>query len=74
MRVYLADKLSLDAALRVVGVIDHQADRFSAVTCPLLLALAPKLTGDDGKNMAPVIRLIGDKTIEHVLTAGEQDA
>ena len=53
MGVYLADKLRLDATLRVVGIIDHQADGVCAVTCPLLLALVPKLAGNGGKNLAP---------------------
>ena len=74
MRVYLADKLRLDATLRVVGIIDHQADRVCAVTCPLLLALVPELERDGGENLAPVIRLIGDKPIEHVLPAVKQAA
>ena len=74
MRVYLADKLSLDAALGIVRVIDHQADRLRALTRPVLLGLVPELERDGGQNLAPVIRLIGDKSIEHVLPAVKQAA
>ena len=74
MRVYLADKLSLDTTLGIVRVIDHQADRLRALTRPVLLGLVPELERDGGQNLAPVIRLIGDKSIEHVLPAVKQAA
>ena len=74
MGVYLTDKLSLDAALGIVRVIDHQADRLRAVCRPLLLGLVPELERDSRKDFAPVIRLIGDKPIEHVLPAVKQAA
>ena len=74
MGVYLTDKLSLDATLGIVSVIDHQADWLRAVSRPLPLSLVPKLERDSGKDFAPVIRLIGDKTIEHVLPAVKQAA
>ena len=74
MGVYLSDKLCLDTPLGIVSVIDHQAYGLRLVTRPLLLGLSPELERDDGKNLAPVIRLIGDKPIEHVLLAVEQAA
>ena len=74
MRVYLADKLRLDTTLGIVRIVDHQADRLSAVTRPLLLNLIPELEGNGGKNHAPVIRLIGKKPVEHILLAVEQAA
>ena len=72
--VYLADKLRLNTPLGIVRVVHHQSDWFRAVARPLLLNLIPKLERNGGKNLAPVIRLIGKKPIEHVLLAGEQAA
>ena len=69
-----ADKLRLNAPLGIVRVVHHQADRFRAVARPLLLNLIPELERNGGKNLAPVIRLIGKKPIEHVLLAVEQAA
>lgn len=46
MRVYLADKLCLDATLGIVRVIDHQADRLRTLTRPVLLSLPPELERD----------------------------
>ena len=74
MGVYLADKLRLNAPLGIVRVVHHQADGFRAVARPFLLNLIPKLERNGGKNLAPVIRLIGKKPIEHVLLAVEQAA
>ena len=74
MGVYLSDKLSLDAPLGIVRVVHHQADGLCALTRPTLLDLVPELESNGCKNLAPVIRLIGKKTIEHVLLAGEQAA
>ncbi len=74
MRVYLADKLSLDTTLGIVRVIDHQANRLSTLTRPAFLGLVPKLERDSGENLAPVIRLIGDKSVEHILPAVKQAA
>lgn len=72
--VYLADKLRPDATLGIVRVVHHQADWIRAVGSPPLLALAPELPGNDGENLAPVVRLIGDKPVEHVLTTVKQAA
>ena len=74
MRVYLADKLRLDATFGIVRIIDHQTYRLSTLTRPALLGLVPKLERDGGENLAPVIRLIGDKSVEHVLPAVKQAA
>ena len=74
MRVYLADKLRLDTTLGIVRIIYHQAYRLCALRSPLLLGLVPELKRDGGKNSAPVIRLIGDKSVEHVLPAVKQAA
>ena len=74
MRVYLADKLRLDTTLGIVRVIDHQADRLRAFTRPVLLGLIPELERNGGQDFAPVIRLIGDKPVEHVLPAVKQAA
>ena len=74
MGVYLADKLCLNAPLGIVRVVHHQADGFRAVARPFLLNLIPKLERNGGKNLAPVIRRIGKKPIEHVLLAVEQAA
>jgi len=74
MRVYLADKLRLDTPFGIVRIIDHQAYRLRALTRTALLGLVPKLERDHSENPAPVIRLIGDKSVEHVLPAVKQAA
>ena len=74
MGVYLADKLRLDTPFGIVCVIHHQADRLRALTRPALLGLVPELERNGGQNLAPVIRLIGDKSVEHVLPAVKQAA
>ena len=74
MGVYLADKLRLNTPLGIVRVVHHQADGFRAVARPFFLNLIPKLERNGGKYLAPVIRLIGKKPIEHVLLAVEQAA
>ncbi len=72
--VNLADKLCLDDSLGIVRIVHYQADRMRAIGIPLLLALALELVGNDGENLTPVVRLIGDKLVEHVLATAKQVA
>ena len=74
MRVYLTDKFRLDTTFGIVRIIYHQTYWLCAVRSPLLLGLVPELKRDGGKNPAPVIRLIGEKSVEHVLPAVKQAA
>jgi len=71
---YLADELGLDAALGIVRVVHHQADRPGAFGGSLLLALVPELDGHRGEDLASVVRLVGDEPVEHVLSAVKQAA
>ena len=72
--VYLADEFGLDAPLGIVRVVYHQADRLRAFGGPFLLALVPELDGHGGEDLAPVVRLVGDEPVEHVLPAAKQAA
>ena len=74
MRVYLTDKLRLDTTFGIVRIIYHQTYWLCAVRSPLLLGLVPELKRDNSKNPAPVIRLVGDKSVEHILPAVKQAA
>ena len=71
---HLADELGLYATLGIVRVVHHQADRSRAFGGPLLLALVPELDGHGGEDLAPVVRLVGDEPVEHVLPTAEQAA
>ena len=72
--VYLADEFRLDAPLGIVRVVHHQADWLRAFGGPFLLALVPELDGHGGEDLAPVVRLVGDEPVEHVLPAAKQAA
>ena len=74
VRVYLADELGPDTTLGIVRVVHHQADGSRAFGAPFLLALVPELDGHRGEDLAPVVRLVGDKPVEHVLPAVKQAA
>ena len=74
MRVYLADKLCLHTALRIVRVIQHQAYRAGGLRSTLLLCLAPELPRNGGENLAPVIGVARKKTVERIALAAEQAA
>ena len=71
MRENLADKLCLDARLGIVGVINHQTYRLSILCSPLLLSLAPKLERDGRQDLAPVIRVVRQETVERVALTAE---
>lgn len=71
MGEHLPDKFCLEATLRKVSVINHQAYGISLLTCAVLLHLAPKLPGNNGENLAPVIGLLGKESVERVTLAGE---
>ena len=72
--VYPADEFGPDAPLGIVRVVHHQADRLRARGGPALLALVPELARHGGEDLAPVVRLVGDETVKHVLAAAEQAA
>ena len=71
VRVYFSDKLCLDASFGIVGVVHHQADGLSSLCRPFLLSLAPKLAGEGCQNLAPVIGVVRQKTIECVALTAE---
>lgn len=71
MGEYLSDKFCLETTLREVGVINHQTYGICLLTCAVLLYLAPKLPGNNGENLTPVIGLLGKESVERVTLAGE---
>jgi len=74
MRIDLPDKFRLDAAFGKVGVIYHQTDRVVPIRRALLLRLPPKLNRNGLENPSPVIRLVGEESVEHVLLTTEKVA
>ena len=74
MRVNLPNKFRLDASFGEVRVVHHQADRGIAVGHALFLGLTPQLRRDRAENLPPVVRLVGEESVEHILLAVEQAA
>ena len=66
MAEYAADVLHADSSLRIVGVVNNQADRAVAMVGPDAHA-APKLAGYVAHDLAPVQGVVVHEPIEHVL-------
>ncbi len=63
---HLSYKFSLKTTFREVCFINHQTDRNCLLTGTVLLYLTPKLHGNYGENLAPVMGLLRKKPIERV--------
>lgn len=74
MGIDLSDEFRLESTLGKVCVIDHQTDRGVFVRRTLLSGLPPQLQRDGLENPSPVMLLVGEDSVEHVLLTLKQAA